>query len=34
MVLFSSYVPHSVAPHEGERPRISIAFNVRKEPFP
>ena len=34
MVLFPSYVPHSVAPHRGERPRISIAFNVRKEPFP
>jgi uncharacterized protein (TIGR02466 family) len=34
MVLFPSYVPHSVAAHQGERPRISIAFNVRKEPFP
>ncbi len=34
MVLFPSYVPHSVAPHRGEQPRISVAFNVRKEPFP
>jgi uncharacterized protein (TIGR02466 family) len=34
MVLFPSYVPHAVPPHRGARPRISIAFNVRKEPFP
>ena len=34
MVLFPSYVPHGVLPHRGDRPRISIAFNVRKEPFP
>lgn len=34
MVLFPSYVPHMVYPHRGERPRISIAFNLRKEPFP
>jgi uncharacterized protein (TIGR02466 family) len=34
MILFPSYVPHVVPPHEGERPRISIAFNLRKEPFP
>lgn len=34
MVVFPSYVPHSVLPHRGDRPRISIAFNVRKEPFP
>jgi hypothetical protein len=34
MVLFPSYVPHAVAPHQGDRPRISIAFNGRKEPFP
>ena len=34
MVLFPSYVPHMVFPHRGEGPRISIAFNLRKEPFP
>ena len=34
MVLFPSYVPHMVFPHRGERQRISIAFNLRKEPFP
>jgi uncharacterized protein (TIGR02466 family) len=34
MILFPSYVPHAVPPHRGDRPRISIAFNVRKEPFP
>ena len=34
MVLFPSYVPHVVLPHQGDRERISIAFNVRKDPFP
>jgi uncharacterized protein (TIGR02466 family) len=34
MVLFPSYVPHMVMPHRGKRPRISIAFNYRKHPFP
>jgi uncharacterized protein (TIGR02466 family) len=34
MVLFPSYLPHTVLPHEGTRPRISIAFNLRKEPYP
>jgi uncharacterized protein (TIGR02466 family) len=34
MILFPSYVPHEVPPHRGERERISIAFNVRREPFP
>lgn len=34
MILFPSYLPHSVPPHRGDRPRISIAFNVRKDPFP
>ena len=34
MILFPSYLPHAVPPHRGDRPRISIAFNVRKEPFP
>jgi len=34
MILFPSYLPHMVFPHNGTRPRISIAFNLRKEPFP
>ena len=34
MVLFPGYVPHMVMPHRGKRPRISIAFNLRKMPFP
>jgi uncharacterized protein (TIGR02466 family) len=34
MVLFPSYVPHMVFPHEGRGTRISIAFNLRKEPYP
>lgn len=34
MVLFPSYLPHMVFPHRGGRPRISIAFNLRKEPYP
>ena len=34
MILFPSYLPHMVYPHKGSRPRISIAFNLRKEPFP
>ena len=34
MVLFPSYLPHFVQPYMGQRPRISIAFNVHKEPYP
>jgi len=34
MVLFPSYVPHMVFPHVGNGARISIAFNLRKDPFP
>ncbi len=34
MILFPSYLPHAVPPHRGDRPRISIAFKVRKDPFP
>ncbi len=34
MVLFPSYVPHMVPPHKGRTARISIAFNLRKEPYP
>jgi uncharacterized protein (TIGR02466 family) len=34
MILFPTYVPHAVLQHLGDKPRISIAFNVHKEPFP
>ncbi len=34
MVLFPSYIPHMVYPHAGDRPRVSIAFNFRREPYP
>ncbi len=34
MVLFPSYLLHSVHPHFGNRERISIAFNFRNEPYP
>jgi len=34
MVLFPSYVPHMVFPHAGKGARISVAFNLRKEPYP
>ena len=34
MVVFPSYVPHMVFPHVGSGTRISVAFNLRKEPFP
>ena len=34
MVLFPSYVPHMVIPHQGADARISIAFNLRKDPYP
>jgi uncharacterized protein (TIGR02466 family) len=34
MILFPGYLPHSVFPHHGKRPRISIAFNLAKEPYP
>ncbi len=34
MVLFPSYVPHMVFPHAGTGTRISIAFNLRRRPFP
>jgi uncharacterized protein (TIGR02466 family) len=33
-VLFPSYIPHMVLPHAGRGTRISIAFNLRKEPYP
>ena len=32
MVLF--HLPHAVLAHRGVSQRISIAFNLRKEPFP
>jgi hypothetical protein len=34
MILFLSYVRHEVPPHGGELERISIALNLRHEPFP
>jgi uncharacterized protein (TIGR02466 family) len=34
MILFPSYVPHMVLPHNGNGTRISIAFNLRNEPYP
>jgi uncharacterized protein (TIGR02466 family) len=34
MILFPSYLPHMVYAHRGAQPRISVAFNLRKEPFP
>ena len=34
MILFPSYVPHAVHVQKGSSTRISIAFNLRKEPFP
>lgn len=34
MVLFPSYLPHMVHPYRGARPRISIAFNAHKDPYP
>lgn len=34
MILFPSYLPHMVFVHQGRGARISIAFNMRKEPFP
>lgn len=34
MILFPGYLPHAVQPHKGAGVRISVAFNVRKDPFP
>jgi uncharacterized protein (TIGR02466 family) len=34
MILFPSYLAHMVFPQEASGPRISIAFNMRREPFP
>lgn len=34
IVMFPSYIPHMVFPHKGNAARISIAFNLRREPFP
>jgi uncharacterized protein (TIGR02466 family) len=34
MVLFPSYLVHAVLPHRGPRSRLSIAFNLRREPYP
>jgi uncharacterized protein (TIGR02466 family) len=34
MVVFPSYLMHAVLPHQGERPRVSIALNLRSDPYP
>jgi uncharacterized protein (TIGR02466 family) len=34
MILFPSCVPHMVYPHNGNSARISVAFNLRMEPYP
>ena len=34
MILFPSYLAHMVFPQEANEPRISVAFNMRREPFP
>lgn len=34
MVLFPSYLQHLVQPYLGRQPRISIAFNLTKDPYP
>jgi uncharacterized protein (TIGR02466 family) len=34
MVLFPSYLTHAVLPHQGRRPRVSIALNLRSDPYP
>lgn len=30
-LVFPSYLPHEVYPYRGQRPRISVAFNARRE---
>lgn len=34
LVLIPSYLNHAVLPHRGERPRVSIAINLRTDPYP
>jgi Putative 2OG-Fe(II) oxygenase len=34
MMLFPSAMPPKVLVHRGELQRVSIAFDLRKEPFP
>ena len=34
MVIFPSFVTHLVSPYHGDRPRISIAWNLNKDPVP
>lgn len=34
MVLFPSFLQHCVEPYCGDKPRISLAFNARKDPYP
>ena len=34
MMIWPSYVAQMVHPHTGKRPRVSISFNVKKDPYP
>ncbi|MSP50850.1 MAG: hypothetical protein EXQ91_00410 [Alphaproteobacteria bacterium] len=34
MVIWPSYIVNMVYPHAGKRSRITISFNVRKDPYP
>ena len=34
MMIWPSYVAQMVYPHTGKRPRVSISFNVKKDPYP
>lgn len=34
LVVFPSYLVHAVLPHHGERARVSIAINLRSDPYP
>lgn len=34
ILLFPSYLQHEVRRYQGNRPRVSIAFNARKTPYP
>ena len=34
MMVWPSYIAQMVYPHGGKRPRVSISFNVKKDPYP
>ena len=34
MVIWPSYLVYMVHPHQGRRTRVSISFNIKKEPYP